>query len=111
MKAVIAILMGLGMFGSLAGTAFADQQLNVNVPGGGAADLLNMTTIPSEVSDSSGDPSLQRYCTNPSGRIVRQGQQGYEECLRLAQGKKPTTQPSNVGSDHGIVVHSQSLDQ
>lgn len=82
------LVLNLSLF--LATAALSDQQLNVNVPGGSAQDMLNMTTIPSEISDSNGDPSMQRFCTNPSGRIIRQGQPGYQQCLEEARGKKPT---------------------
>jgi len=101
---VMTFFLIFGFFQSPA--AKADQRLNVAIPGGSAQDLLNMTTIPPEVSDASGDGSVLRYCTNPSGRIVRQGQDGYEDCLRLARGKKPLAQPS-IGPDHGIVIQAQ----
>jgi hypothetical protein len=91
---------------ALTSPAWADHCLNVAVPGGGAQDMLNMTTIPSEVSDSNGDPTLQRSCTAPSGRVIHMGQPGYDECLQLARGKKPAAQPT-ANSDSGIVVHSQ----
>lgn len=87
--------------------ARADQQLNVNVPAGGAQDMLNMTTIPTEISDSNGDASLQRYCTNPSGRVIRQGQPGYEQCLQTARGKTPTAQVSSTPDSSKIIINPQ----
>ena len=85
---------------------WADQQVNVHVPGGGAQDMLNMTTVPAEISDTGGNTSDQRYCTNPSGRFIRKGQDGYENCLALARGKKPTVIPTAT-SDQGIVIQSK----
>lgn len=65
--------------------ALADQRLNVNVPGGGAQDLLNMTSVPSDISNSEGDPTMQRSCINSAGRRVRESEDGYRACLAQAQ--------------------------
>ena len=107
MKTVLILHVIFSLAAVLATGALADQRLNVSVPGGGAQDMLNMTTIPPEVSDSSGDHTLQRSCTNPSGRVIRQGQQGYDDCLKMARGKKSEVD-TNVNSNNGIFVHSQS---
>ena len=76
----------------------------LNLPAGGAQDMLNMTTIPSAISDTESSPLFQRSCTNPSGRIIAQGQTGYKECLDLARAKKPNagdTPPPVVQDDSG----------
>jgi hypothetical protein len=76
----------------------------LNIPAGGAQDMLNMTSVPPEISNSEADHTFQRSCTNPSGRIIPQGQAGYQECLELARNKK--AKPSDNG-DSKIIVQPQ----
>ena len=73
--------------------AFAEQQIPVGISGGGAADLLNMTTTPPALQDSHrDDDGVRHFCTDRYGRIVREDDQNYADCLR----NKKATDPSQV---------------
>jgi hypothetical protein len=85
------VTLSLGILAVYASIAFADQRVDVNIPGGGAQDLLNMTTVPSEISDGAHDSSVTRSCTTPHGRVVREDENGYNDCMK---GKKTPPSPA-----------------
>jgi hypothetical protein len=98
MKEFLRVWPGLmGIVVVLVSVASADQKIDVHVPGGGAQDLLNMTSVPSEISDSTHDNSMTRACTTPHGRVIRENEPGYSDCMALLQGEKlpsPSPKPS-----------------
>jgi hypothetical protein len=62
---------------------YAEQQVPVNIQGGGAADLLNMNTTPPALQDShANDDGVRHFCTDRYGRIVQQADPNYNDCLR-----------------------------
>lgn len=85
------------LFALSAQPSFADQKLNVNIPGGGAQDMLNLTQVPPDLATAPAHPGEQRSCVTPHGRLVRETEAGYKECLAAAKGTKPapsaTTKP------------------
>lgn len=94
-------------------SALAEQQVPVNVSGGGAADLLNMTTMPPALQDShENDDGVRHFCTDRYGRIVQQADPNYADCLRNKKaidplGNQPAvTQPT--GAQQNIAPAGQA---
>jgi len=85
----------------LSSAALAEQKLNVNIPGGGAQDLLNMTTIPSTISDHSRDYSIIRSCTNAEGRIIYQGSPEYRHCIATTEHLKGVSKSKGTTTPAG----------
>ena len=81
-------------------TAVAEQKVDVNIPAGGAQDLLNMTTIPQSITNKEGDHTMTTACTNAQGRVVYQDEEGYQRCIDSTEHHKKTVpQPANVAND------------
>src|SRR6185437_4829075 len=98
----------------LSAPAWGEQKLDVNIPGGGAQDLLNMTTIPSTISDHPPDYTMTRSCTNREGRVVHQGDPEFKHCIAVTERLKTAPaakEPSTQGSPNVITIQEQEPPQ
>jgi hypothetical protein len=66
----------------VAGAAQAEQNVPVNVPGGGAADLLNVTNIPSALDGQVDDSGVRFTCTDSYGRSTHRGEALFDDCMK-----------------------------
>jgi hypothetical protein len=74
--------------------AHAEQNVPLNVPGGGAADLLNVTTPPDGQAENTG---VRFTCTDSYGRYSHRGDALFDDCMkqkRAAGAPKVTVSPS-----------------
>jgi hypothetical protein len=107
MKQVVKIGLLLAALNGFASLVLADQRLNVNVPGGSAEDMLNTTNVPADVSNLGSDPTLPRSCTNSIGRVIRKGEDGYDDCMASARGHRPKPSPGPSDDGHTITIQSR----
>jgi hypothetical protein len=88
---IVSISVSTLILGS-AGVAFAEQSVPVNIQGGGAADLLNVTNVPSALDGSRDDSGVHLYCTDSYGRVFQKTDPAFEDCL--AQKRKASAPAS-----------------
>jgi hypothetical protein len=77
--------------------AMAEQNVPVNVPGGGAADLLNVTNIPAALDGQVENTGVRFTCTDSYGRSTHRGEALFDECMkqkRAGDTPKPSPSPS-----------------
>jgi hypothetical protein len=79
-------------------TANAEQSVPIDIPGGGAADLLGVTTTPASLQDAHDDSHVHFACTDRYGRTIRQGEANYEKCVRQSGDKKAAAKASRSGT-------------
>jgi hypothetical protein len=78
-------------------TAWAEQNVPVNIPGGGAADLLNVTNIPTALDGQVEEPGQRFTCTDSYGRALHRGDALFDDCMkqkRTAGAPKASPSPS-----------------
>jgi hypothetical protein len=76
--------------------ASAEQNVPVNVPGGGAADLLNVTTPMDGQVENTG---VLFTCTDSYGRALHRGDALFDDCMKQKRGTstpKSTPTPAAV---------------
>jgi hypothetical protein len=61
----------------------AEQNVPINVPGGGAADLLNVTTPMDGQAENTG---VVFTCTDAYGRPFHRGDTLFDECMKQKRG-------------------------
>lgn len=72
----------------------AEQNVPINVPGGGAADLLNVTTPMDGQAENTG---VVFTCIDSYGRPLHRGDALFDNCMKQKRGSssaKPTPMPS-----------------
>lgn len=76
------------------------QRVDTGLSGGGAADLLNESKAPDQVTPAETSPvKMTLTCTDRSGKTIKEGEKGYAECMRNHKlkgdfrGPIPNTQP------------------
>jgi hypothetical protein len=72
--------------------ALAEQNVPVNVPGGGAQDLLNITTPMDGQVENTG---VRFTCTDSYGRPSHRGEPYFDDCMKQKRGSTgPKASPS-----------------
>jgi hypothetical protein len=77
-------------------TAWAEQNVPVNVPGGGASDLLNITTPMDGQVENTG---VRFTCTDSYGRPSHRGEPLFDDCMKQKRGvstPKATPTPTST---------------
>jgi hypothetical protein len=75
--------LSLASFLLIAALANAEQNVPINVPGGGAADLLNITTPMDGQAENTG---VVFTCTDGYGRPFHRGDAQFDECMKQKRG-------------------------
>jgi hypothetical protein len=84
---------------SLASTSvLADQNVPVNIPGGGAADLLNVTQFPPSLDGSHDDSGVRFTCTDNYGRMYQKGNPAYDSCLKQKRDQDAKSAVTNTST-------------
>jgi hypothetical protein len=66
----------------LTSAAYGEQNVPVNVPGGGASDLLNVTNIPAALDGQVDDSGVRFTCTDSYGRSTHRGEALFDDCMK-----------------------------